>query len=110
MVDSILAALRTVAYKPCHDVQIELALAISLLGDVGGGSIRKELVNAGAITILKTIGKRNPEVAKVANMAKTSLAGNIWTRNAGQRHVPLFYGYLIHACLCSSICEDCNGS
>lgn len=110
MVDSILAALRTVAYKPCHDVQIELALAISLLGDVGGGSIRKELVNAGAITILKTIGKRNPEVAKVANMAKTSLAGNIWTRNAGKRHCSSFYSYFIHACLCSSIRKNCNGS
>ncbi|KAJ3722452.1 armadillo-type protein [Lentinula raphanica] len=83
VVDSLLAALRTAAEEPCYDVHIELALAISLLGDVGGSAIRKEIVSAGGITILKSVANGNAEVAKACNMAITSVTGNIWSRNAG---------------------------
>ncbi|KAF9258925.1 ARM repeat-containing protein [Marasmius fiardii PR-910] len=92
VVDSLLAALRTAADEPYPQVHIELALAVSFLGDVGGSAIRKEIVNAGGVRILKEIAKeavtgkigagRGDEVAKACNMAATSIAGNIWTRNA----------------------------
>ncbi|KAK7032124.1 hypothetical protein VNI00_013298 [Paramarasmius palmivorus] len=83
VVDSLLAALRTAADEPYPQVHIELALAVSFLGDVGGSSIRKEIVHAGGVKILKSIAQNgNPEVAKACNMAATSISGNIWTRNA----------------------------
>ncbi|KAJ8094614.1 hypothetical protein PM082_010620 [Marasmius tenuissimus] len=92
VVDSLLAALRTAADEPYPQVHIELALAVSFLGDVGGSAIRKEIINAGGVKILKEIAKdavngtigagRGDEVAKACNMAATSISGNIWTRNA----------------------------
>ena len=84
VVDSLLSALRTSADIPYPQVHIELALATSFLGDVGGKSIRKEIVRAGGIEILKRVGAAGkPEVKKACNMAVTSITGNIWTRNAG---------------------------
>jgi hypothetical protein len=84
VVDSLLSALRTAADIPYPQVHIELALATSFLGDVGGTAIRKEIVRAGGIEILKRVGAAGkPEVTKVCNMAITSITGNIWTRNAG---------------------------
>ncbi|KAI3610466.1 hypothetical protein WG66_006876 [Moniliophthora roreri] len=83
VVDSLLAALRTAADEPYPQVHIELALAVSFLGDVGGSTIRKEIVNAGGVKILKDLAQNGePEVKKACNMAATSIAGNIWTRNA----------------------------
>ncbi|KAG8990599.1 hypothetical protein FRB94_010496 [Tulasnella sp. JGI-2019a] len=83
VVDSLLAALRTAADVPFPQVHIELALAVSFLGDVGGGDLRKEIVRAGGIEILKGVAANgNPQVAKTCNMAITSITGNIWTRNA----------------------------
>jgi hypothetical protein len=84
VVDSLLSALRTSADVPYPQVHIELALAVSFLGDVGGTSIRKEIVRAGGVEILKRVGAAGkPDVAKACNMAATSITGNIWTRNAG---------------------------
>jgi hypothetical protein len=84
VVDSLLSALRTSADLPYPKVHIELALAASFLGDVGGTSIRKEIVRAGGIEILKRVSAAGkPEVAKICNMAVRSITGNIWTRNAG---------------------------
>ncbi|KAG8871157.1 hypothetical protein FRB97_008934 [Tulasnella sp. 331] len=83
VVDSLLAALRTAADVPYPEVHIQLALAVSFLGDVGGGDLRKEIVRAGGIEILKQVGARgNPQVAKTCSMAVTSITGNLWTRNA----------------------------
>ncbi|GAV99042.1 Armdomain-containing protein [Lentinula edodes] len=93
VVDSLLAALRTAADEPCHDVHIELALAISLLGDVGGSAIRKEIVNAGGITILRSVANGNPEVAKACNMAITSVTGNIWSRNAASAKTAMAHNW-----------------
>src|SRR6202020_2054366 len=68
VVDSLLSALRTSADLPFPQVHIELALATSFLGDVGGTSIRKEIVRAGGIEILKRVSAAaKPEVAKVCN-------------------------------------------
>jgi hypothetical protein len=84
VVDSLLAAMRSVADVSRPHVLVELALAICLLGDVGGSAIRKEIVNAGGIDILEKIRKNgNPEVGKVCGMAITSITGNMWKRNAG---------------------------
>ena len=84
VVDSLLAAMRTASETSRPQVMVELALAICLLGDVGGSSIRKEIVNAGGIDILEKVGQASsPEVAKVCHMAVTSIVGNLWTRNAG---------------------------
>jgi hypothetical protein len=84
VVDSLLAAMRTASETSRPQVMIELALAICLLGDVGGSSIRKEIVNAGGIDILEKVGKTGaPETARVCQMAVTSITGNLWTRNAG---------------------------
>ncbi|KAK7018626.1 kinase domain-containing protein [Favolaschia claudopus] len=83
VVDSLLAALRTAADEPYPQVHIELAYAIALLSDVGGASIRKEIVNAGGINILKQIAAAaRPDVAKACNLAATSINGNVWSRNA----------------------------
>ncbi|KAL0580453.1 hypothetical protein V5O48_001523 [Marasmius crinis-equi] len=92
VVDSLLSALRTASDEPYPQVHIELALAVSFLGDVGGSAIRKEIINAGGVKILKEIARdavngtigvgRGDEVAKACNMAATSISGNIWTRNA----------------------------
>lgn len=90
VVDSLLSALRTASDEPCPDVHIELALAVSFLGDVGGRDIRKEVIRAGGIEILKQVaeqakqrqGEQAERIAKVCGMAITSITGNIWTRNA----------------------------
>ena len=85
VVDSLLSAIRTCADIPAPQVHIELALAISFLGDVGGTSIRKEIVRAGGIDILKRVAAAGkPEVTRVCNIAVTSITGNIWTRNTGK--------------------------
>jgi hypothetical protein len=84
VVDSLLSALRTSEYIPYPQAHIELALAVSFLGDVGGTSIRKEIVRAGGIDILKRVGAAGkPEVKKACNMTITSITGNLWSRNAG---------------------------
>jgi len=84
VVDSLLAALRTSADIVCPWVHVELALAVSFLGDLGGTSIRKEIMKAGGIDILKQVGASGKsEVTRACNLAITSITGNIWTRNAG---------------------------
>ncbi|KAJ7092531.1 armadillo-type protein [Mycena crocata] len=85
VVDALLAAMRTASDEPYPQVHIELAYAISLLGDVGGTSIRKEIVNAGGIEILKRVGASaaRTDVTKACNLAATSVTGNVWSRNAG---------------------------
>lgn len=93
VVDSLLSALRTASDEPCPEVHVELALAVSFLGDVGGREIRKEVIRAGGVDILKQVaedaktrgGKQADEVVKVCNMAVTSITGNLWTRNAGMK-------------------------
>jgi hypothetical protein len=88
VVDSLLAALRTAGDEPCPEVHIDLALAVSFLADVNGGSVRKEIINAGGIDILRSMAKNgSPQVAKACNMAITSVSGNIWTRNAGSSFI-----------------------
>ncbi|KAF9255908.1 ARM repeat-containing protein, partial [Marasmius fiardii PR-910] len=85
VVDSLLAALRAVRVDVGSGPHVELALAVSLLGDVGGTAIRKEIVNAGGIEILKGVsaGAGGGEVKKACEMAITSVTGNIFSRNAG---------------------------
>ncbi|KAI3612067.1 Armdomain-containing protein [Moniliophthora roreri] len=97
VVDSLLAALRTAADEyQCYDVHIELALAISLLGDVGGSAIRKEIVNAGGIDILKSLSAGatgNPDVSKACNMAITSITGNLFSRNAASAKTAMAHNW-----------------
>lgn len=105
-VDALLAALRTASSEPFPQVHIELALAVSFLGDVGGASLRKEVVNAGGIEILKQVAADgDPAVAKACTMAVTSITGNLWTRNAGVyvSSCPAFPLTFLY-----SICEDCD--
>lgn len=91
VVDSLLAALRTAGEEKGreeYEVHVELALAVSFLGDVGGGAIRKEIIKAGGIDILKRMGveagkEDRTEVVKACNLAVTSITGNLWSRNAG---------------------------
>ena len=113
VVDSLLAALRTAADVPYPHVHIELALAVSFLGDVGGSAIRKEIISAGGIDILKKVGASGrPEVAKACNMAVTSITGNLWTRNAGA-FVLCFLSIrvlMLADFFCHSICQDSDGS
>ncbi len=84
VVDALLAALRTVADEPHPQIHMQMALAVSFLGDIGGSAIRKEIVSAGGITILKRVGENgSADVSKACSMAVTSITGNLWTRNAG---------------------------
>ncbi|KAF8167051.1 hypothetical protein K438DRAFT_247706 [Mycena galopus ATCC 62051] len=85
VVDALLAALRSAADEPYPEVHIELANAITLLADVGGGSIRKEVTNAGGIEILNRVGRLAPraDVVKACNQAASSITGNVWRRNTG---------------------------
>ncbi|KAF7291470.1 Protein kinase domain-containing protein [Mycena kentingensis (nom. inval.)] len=92
VVDSLLAALRTAGHEDCPQVHIEIAYAIALLADVGGSAIKKEILSAGGIDILKQIsaaGTVKPEVAKACNLAVTSVTGNVWTRNAASAKAAL---------------------
>ncbi|KAJ7181436.1 armadillo-type protein [Mycena crocata] len=91
VVDALLAAMRTAADEPCPQVHIELAYAISLLGDVGGTSIRKEIVSAGGIDILKRVGASaaRADVEKACKLAATSITGNMWSRNAASAKAAL---------------------
>ncbi|KAJ7208014.1 armadillo-type protein, partial [Mycena pura] len=92
VVDSLLAALRSAADEPYPQVHIELAYAIALLADVGGTAIRKEIVNAGGIDILKHIagmGTARADVGKACNLAVTSVTGNVWSRNAASAKAAL---------------------
>ncbi|KAJ7152890.1 hypothetical protein C8R46DRAFT_1067039 [Mycena filopes] len=91
VVDSLLAALRTSADEPHPQVHIELAYAIALLSDVGGSGIRREIVNAGGIDILKQISASavRSDVAKACNLAATSIKGNIWSRNTASAKAAL---------------------
>lgn len=83
VVDSLLAALRTAADEPYPTVHVELALAVSFLGDIGGAAVRKEIINAGGVSILKRVGGYGtPEVTKACDIAVTSITGNILSRNA----------------------------
>jgi len=90
VVDSLLAALRTASDVPYPRVHIELALAVSFLGDVGGGEIRKEIIRAGGIDILKRVAAAGAaDVQKTCNMAVTSITGNLWSRNAASAKTAL---------------------
>jgi serine/threonine protein kinase len=95
VVDSLLAALRTSADIACPLVHIELALAVSFLGDVGGTSIRKEIVKAGGIDILKHVSAASTksEVAKACDLAVTSITGNFWTRNAASAKTTMSHNW-----------------
>ncbi|PBK89692.1 ARM repeat-containing protein [Armillaria gallica] len=82
VVDALLAALRTVADEPYPQIHMQMALAMSFLGDVGGSAIRKEIVNAGGITILKRVAENgSADVSKACSMAVTSITSNRPTRN-----------------------------
>ena len=87
VVDSLLSVLRASVDVPYPKMQVELALAVSFLGDVGGSSIRKEIVRAGGIEILQRVAAGKPEVSKACNLAITSITGNLWTRNAGMYYL-----------------------
>ncbi|KAJ7259797.1 armadillo-type protein [Mycena rebaudengoi] len=91
VIDSLLAALRTAADEPFPQVHIELAYAITLLGDVGGAAIRKEVINAGGIDILKRVAASaaRPDVTKACNIATTSITGNVWSRNTASAKAAL---------------------
>jgi hypothetical protein len=110
VVDSLLAALRTAGDLDCPQVHVELALAISLLGDVGGAAIRQEIINAGGIDILKKVrAAGKPEVAKACKMAVTSITGNIFSRNTGKL-VLLFCPVSTVILKLHSFREDSDGS
>ncbi|KIY66413.1 ARM repeat-containing protein [Cylindrobasidium torrendii FP15055 ss-10] len=94
VVDALLAGLRTVADEPYPAIHVEMALAVSFLGDVGGGAIRKEIISAGGITILKRVAAvASADVAKVCLMAVTSITGNIWTRNAASAKTAMSHNW-----------------
>jgi len=94
VVDSLLAALRTSADVACPWVHIELALAVSFLGDVGGKPIRKEIIKAGGVDILKQVGATGKsEVAKACNLAVTTITGNLWTRNAASAKTAMSHNW-----------------
>jgi len=102
VIDSLLAALRTAAVEPCNEVQVSLALGLSLLGDVGGSVIRREIENAGGIDILKSVGSRgSSDVYKACDMAITSITGNVLTRSAGKSLICYYVSIksnCIHSC------------
>ncbi|KAF7360950.1 Protein kinase domain-containing protein [Mycena sanguinolenta] len=88
VVDALLAAL---ACPVDPEVHIDLANAISLLSDVGGGVVRREITNAGGIEILKRVGRLagRVDVVKACNQAATSIVGNVWTRNSASAKAAL---------------------
>ncbi|KAL0575728.1 hypothetical protein V5O48_006241 [Marasmius crinis-equi] len=96
VVDSLLGALRNAAEVPSPKIHVELALAVSALGDVGGSSVRKEITNAGGLMILKklaSVAGPGTEIAKTCNMAVTSIAGNIFTRHAASARTALSHSW-----------------
>ncbi|QRV87525.1 hypothetical protein RhiJN_15543 [Ceratobasidium sp. AG-Ba] len=94
VVDSLLAALRTAAETRSSQTHVELALAVSFLGDVGGGVIRKEIINASGVEILKKVAAEgNAEVAKACTLAITSITGNVFTRNAASAKTAMAHNW-----------------
>ncbi|KAG8721989.1 hypothetical protein FRC08_008085 [Ceratobasidium sp. 394] len=94
VVDSLLAALRTASEVRSPQTHIELALAVSFLGDVGGGPIRKEIVSASGIDILKRVAAEgSAEVAKACGLAITSVTGNVFTRNAASAKTAMAHNW-----------------
>ncbi|KAL0565147.1 hypothetical protein V5O48_016882 [Marasmius crinis-equi] len=96
VVDSLLGALRNAAEVPNPKIHVELALAVSALGDVGGSSVRKEITDAGGLMILKKLASAagpGTEIAKTCNMAVTSIAGNIFTRHAASARTALSHSW-----------------
>ncbi|KAF8326527.1 armadillo-type protein [Cantharellus anzutake] len=84
VIDSLLSALRSASDVPAPHVHIELVRAISFLCDIGGGEVRKEIVRAGGVEILREVAESaQPEVAKVCDIAVTSVTGKIWSRHVG---------------------------
>ncbi|KAG7094345.1 hypothetical protein E1B28_007945 [Marasmius oreades] len=76
-------------------VHVELALAVSLLGDIGGVAIRKEIVNAGGIEILKAVANAGgpEEVRKACELAITSVTGNLFSRNAASAKTAMAHNW-----------------
>ncbi|KAG9127149.1 hypothetical protein FRC07_000476 [Ceratobasidium sp. 392] len=94
VVDSLLAALRTASEVRSSQTHVELALAVSFLGDVGGGPIRKEIMSASGIEILKRVAAEgNAEVAKACGLAITSITGNVFTRNAASAKTAMAHNW-----------------
>ncbi|KAJ6453969.1 hypothetical protein C8R45DRAFT_1065143 [Mycena sanguinolenta] len=88
VVDALLAALSCPVDPEVH---IDLANAISLLSDVGGGAVRREITNAGGIEILNRVGRLagRVDVVKACNQAATSIVGNVWKRNSASAKAAL---------------------
>ncbi|KAJ7908949.1 hypothetical protein B0H13DRAFT_2251444 [Mycena leptocephala] len=76
---------------PYPEVHIELANAGRVARGRGRDVVRKEIVNAGGIDILKRVASlaARAEVAKACNQAATSIIGNVWSRNAASAKAAL---------------------
>ncbi|KAG7086062.1 hypothetical protein E1B28_003582 [Marasmius oreades] len=101
IISSMLSALRMTVEQRPHDrggggggggrgyapIQIQLAMAVSSLGDIGSGGkkIRKEILDAGGLAVLKRlacVAGPGTEVEKACNTAVKSISGNVVVRNA----------------------------
>ncbi|KAF8175979.1 armadillo-type protein [Mycena galopus ATCC 62051] len=106
IVKSLLDAQRSAANEPRPEIHIEIAHALARVADVGGASIRKQIVNGGAIEILKRVGNpaARPDVAKACNLAAKSITGNLWSRNQASSKVALSHDWSVG---CPEHLPDC---
>lgn len=64
-------------------------MTMSFLGDVGGGAIRKEIVKAGGMEVMKMMGSEATKegrwkVVKACGFAVMRITENLWSRNEGE--------------------------
>ncbi|KAG9016973.1 hypothetical protein FRB93_009503 [Tulasnella sp. JGI-2019a] len=94
ILDSLMLALKTASTTAYPQAHVDLALAVSLLGDIGGGEVRERIIRADGVEILKRLAiLGSPEVTRACNTAVTSLTGNLFTRNAASAKSALVHDW-----------------
>ncbi|KAJ6457973.1 armadillo-type protein [Mycena sanguinolenta] len=95
IVEALLNAQIAVADQRCPELHIELAHTTARVADVGGAPVRKQIINAGGIEILKRVASltiRN-DVQAACNLAIKSVSGNLWSRNAASSKAALLHDW-----------------
>ncbi|KAJ7260467.1 hypothetical protein B0H12DRAFT_1107469 [Mycena haematopus] len=95
IVEALLNAQITAADQRCPEVHIQLAYATARIADVGGAPVRKQIVNAGGVEILKRIESLTvrTDVQTACNLAVKSITGNLWSRNAASSKAALLHDW-----------------
>ncbi|KAF7351676.1 ARM repeat-containing protein [Mycena sanguinolenta] len=95
VVEALLSAQIAVADKRCPELHVELAHTTARVADVGGAPVRKQIINAGGVEILKRVSSLaiQNDVQEACNLAVKSVSGNLWSRNAASSKAALLHDW-----------------